>query len=158
MMRKSALEAVHGYRPELELAEDYDLFMRLAETGGVANLDEYLLKYRLHEKSVTVSRSAEQYRATGQALRNAWQRRAMPGEAPLADCGKTSVCRADLLWYWSYSALTEKHFKPARKYARRLVAADPGNTGSWMLLAASSLGPMAFAMRNLIPFRPSRSR
>lgn len=158
MMRKSALEGVGGYRGEMELAEDYDLFMRLAETGSVANLDEYLLKYRLHENSVTISRSAEQYQATCRALHNAWDRRSLPGEAPAADCGKTSPHREDLLWHWSYSALTEKHFKTARKYARRLVAAQPGHIGSWLLLVASALGPLAFAMRNLISFRPSRSQ
>lgn len=158
MVWKSALEGVHGYQPELELVEDYDLFMRLAETGRVANLDEFLLKYRLHEKSVTVSRSSEQYRATCKALSNAWDRRSMPGEVPPVDCGKASPRHEALLWHWCYSALTEKHFKTARKYAHRLVAAQPGNTSSWLLLVASALGPVAFALRNLISFRPSRSQ
>ena len=82
----------------------------------------------------------------------------MPGEVPPVDCGKASPRHEALLWHWCYSALTEKHFKTARKYAHRLVAAQPGNTSSWLLLVASALGPVAFALRNLISFRPSRSQ
>jgi hypothetical protein len=46
MMRRSALEAVGGYR--IDQAEDYDLWLRLAERWDLANLREPMTLYRLH--------------------------------------------------------------------------------------------------------------
>ena len=47
MMRKEALEAVGGYRRAYLRAEDYDLWLRLAERGKLSNLAEPLLEYRI---------------------------------------------------------------------------------------------------------------
>ena len=47
MMRRAALEDVGGYRRAYQRAEDYDLWLRLAERGRLANLPEALLEYRL---------------------------------------------------------------------------------------------------------------
>ena len=41
MIRSDALKAVGGYREHLDTAQDLDLFLRLAEYGQVANLDQY---------------------------------------------------------------------------------------------------------------------
>ena len=47
VMRRAALEAVGGYRSAYLRAEDYDLWLRLAERGKLANLQEPLLEYRI---------------------------------------------------------------------------------------------------------------
>jgi glycosyltransferase involved in cell wall biosynthesis len=47
MFRKLAVEAVGGYRRGLEHAEDYDLWRRIAERYAVANLTEFIGKYRI---------------------------------------------------------------------------------------------------------------
>ena len=47
MMRRDAVVAVGGYR-NLSIAEEVDLFLRLAEHGQIARLPEFLLKYRIH--------------------------------------------------------------------------------------------------------------
>src|SRR5271165_1464055 len=47
MMRKIALSQVGGYRFGFQWVEDYDLFLRLAEVGHLANLPEMLLQYRV---------------------------------------------------------------------------------------------------------------
>jgi hypothetical protein len=59
MMRKSAFEAVGGYR-DVKYTEDYDLWLRLSERGKIANLPQLLLKYRVHPNQVSVSRCREQ--------------------------------------------------------------------------------------------------
>lgn len=41
------------YRSVFSRSEDYDLWVRLVEFGGLANLPEVLLRYRLHPQSVT---------------------------------------------------------------------------------------------------------
>jgi glycosyltransferase involved in cell wall biosynthesis len=48
MARTEALRKVGGYRKNAQLAEDYDLWLRLSEVGQVANLPDVLLSYRLH--------------------------------------------------------------------------------------------------------------
>lgn len=47
VMRRQALEAVGGYRRAYLRAEDYDLWLRLAECGKLSNLAEPLLEYRI---------------------------------------------------------------------------------------------------------------
>jgi Glycosyl transferase family 2 len=47
VMRRAAVEAVGGYRRAYVRAEDYDLWLRLAERGRLANLAEPLLRYRI---------------------------------------------------------------------------------------------------------------
>ncbi len=52
MMRRAAVEAVGGYRYVFH-AEDTDLYWRLQETGGLANMPDLLGYYRIHGGSVT---------------------------------------------------------------------------------------------------------
>jgi glycosyltransferase involved in cell wall biosynthesis len=47
IMRRQAVEAAGGYRPAYLRAEDYDLWLRLAERGKLANIAEPLLDYRV---------------------------------------------------------------------------------------------------------------
>ena len=47
VMRRAAVRAVGGYRRAYVRAEDYDLWLRLAERGKLANLEEPLLRYRI---------------------------------------------------------------------------------------------------------------
>jgi glycosyltransferase involved in cell wall biosynthesis len=53
MVRSTVLQQVGVYRPAFEGAEDYDLWVRIAEVAQVANLPECLLQYREHPASVT---------------------------------------------------------------------------------------------------------
>lgn len=48
VMRRQAVEAAGGYRRQFALAEDYDLWTRLARQGVVANLPDALLRLRRH--------------------------------------------------------------------------------------------------------------
>lgn len=47
MFRAEPARTVGGFREDLPLCEDYDLFFRLAEMGMVANLDQALTRYRI---------------------------------------------------------------------------------------------------------------
>jgi GT2 family glycosyltransferase len=48
MARTNVLRAVGGYRATAQHAEDYDLWLRVAEVGRIANLPDVLLSYRMH--------------------------------------------------------------------------------------------------------------
>ncbi|MGH6946457.1 MAG: glycosyltransferase family 2 protein [Kiloniellales bacterium] len=57
LMRRDVVQSIGGYREQFDGIEDCDLWNRFAETGhGVLVQPEYLVKYRLHGKSHTISR------------------------------------------------------------------------------------------------------
>lgn len=57
-LRKSAVQAVGGYRQAFWPAEDIDLWNRLAEKGyKILVQPEYLLDYRMHGSSASISRA-----------------------------------------------------------------------------------------------------
>jgi glycosyltransferase involved in cell wall biosynthesis len=51
MMRTALVRRLGGYRSAFRAAEDYDLWLRLAEAAGVANLATDLVQYRRHAAS-----------------------------------------------------------------------------------------------------------
>jgi glycosyltransferase involved in cell wall biosynthesis len=53
MMRTALVRRIGGYRAAFRAAEDYDLWLRLAEAGDIANLAEYLTQYRWHEANLS---------------------------------------------------------------------------------------------------------
>jgi len=60
MLRPEAYKAVGGYRVEPFSAEDYDLWLRMSEKFQLANLQDVLLKYRIHGEQVSSTRREKQ--------------------------------------------------------------------------------------------------
>jgi hypothetical protein len=60
MLRADTLRKAGGYRPFFYSTQDYDLWLRLADTEKLAVLPEILLRYRLHTQGVSLTRQAEQ--------------------------------------------------------------------------------------------------
>lgn len=60
VMRRGAVEAAGGYRRPFALAEDYDLWIRLAREGVVANLPDALLRLRRHRNQSSRRHRLEQ--------------------------------------------------------------------------------------------------
>ena len=77
MIRTEAFRAVGGYRPEYQWVEDHDLWLRLAQRGQLANLDEVVLCYRQHSSSVCWQRSAQQRDLMNRLLAEAYANRNM---------------------------------------------------------------------------------
>jgi glycosyltransferase involved in cell wall biosynthesis len=76
MMRREAILAVGGYRAQFQHAEDYDLWLRVSERWGLANLPEIVLRYRHHSQNVSVRRASQQTIVTVAARMAATARRA----------------------------------------------------------------------------------
>ena len=53
-IRRDALLRVGGYRSAFRRADDYDLWLRLSEHGGLANLPEVVLDYRVGAAQVSL--------------------------------------------------------------------------------------------------------
>lgn len=84
MMRRSAVLAVGGYRQAFQHAEDYDLWLRIAERHRIDNLAEPLLCYRIHSTSVSATQRARQVFAA-LAARYAHRRRVAGLPDPFSD-------------------------------------------------------------------------
>ncbi|WP_348266553.1 glycosyltransferase [Edaphobacter sp. DSM 109919] len=59
LMSRRAFVCLGGYR-NVPDAEDYDLWLRMAEIGELANLSQVLLRYRVHAQQVSVLRCRTQ--------------------------------------------------------------------------------------------------
>jgi hypothetical protein len=69
VVSRSAVLAVGGYRPDFSASEDFDLWLRLAEIGQLANHAQRHLYYRVHSTSANATLGREQQRQ-GQAATN----------------------------------------------------------------------------------------
>ena len=78
MMRRSALERAGGYDPAFTVAQDYDLWMRLARVTRLANLPEPLVIRRLGPGRVSAVRDDERLRAEARVRWRAVRSRAYP--------------------------------------------------------------------------------
>jgi len=67
MMRRRVVEAVAGYDVRFAVAQDYDLWIRLAAVTRLANLSEALVVRRLLPGRVSVVRDTERLRAEARA-------------------------------------------------------------------------------------------
>ena len=53
MFRRSAFDQAGGYKPSAHLAEDYELWLRMAQLGSLASLNQPLIKYRVHSEQTS---------------------------------------------------------------------------------------------------------
>ncbi len=53
LVRRNCLDEVGGFREIFEIAEDYDLYLRISEKYRIGTIKEPLYKYRIHGSSIT---------------------------------------------------------------------------------------------------------
>lgn len=134
MTRRNAAIAVNGYRPEYLYVEDYDLYLRLEETGGrLANLPDTLLMFRRNLNSVMHSQARNHSSRLQRLIEETYARRGLPGPPPQVNT--TSVCAPPAHYFrmWAWGALRSGYRHTAIKYARKALAAEPFNSESWRL-------------------------
>jgi GT2 family glycosyltransferase len=85
MMRHDAVRQVGGYRDFFPVSQDYDLFLRLAELGQVANLAAPLYLFRFHSNSLSRKKKEQQLACRRLAWALAVQRRSSIPEGPIPD-------------------------------------------------------------------------
>ena len=68
MFRRSAFEAVGGYRDAAVGGEDFDLFHRMAEVGRVVTLPDLLYRYRYHRRNSTLTSGTGSLSAVSMAM------------------------------------------------------------------------------------------
>jgi glycosyltransferase involved in cell wall biosynthesis len=140
MMRTDAVRKVGGYRQEFQWVEDLDLFLRLAEIGRLANLQDELLLYRQHTESVNRTRSAEQAKLADGCVRDAYRRRGTDAPPGWKFVPKPKPTRDAQLRTWAWRAMNEGNVGVARKHAVHLWRTAPWSVESWRTLLCALRG------------------
>jgi len=119
VMRREAVLALGGYRAAYRHAEDYDLWLRMAERYRLANLPDRLLLYRQHPAKLSAVYAVEQRLATRIALLAARCRRA--GRPDPTD-GLSALTPEDIE---RFDLAPRERANIALDLAEALLAADP---------------------------------
>jgi glycosyltransferase involved in cell wall biosynthesis len=82
MYRREVVQALGGYDPTARHAEDYALWLLIAERHRVANIPEQLVDYRVHGQQVSRRHIRIQRRVADRLRHEAWRRRRAAGLLP----------------------------------------------------------------------------
>ncbi len=77
-MRASVVKEIGGYNEAYRSNVDHEIFLRIAEKGQVANLEDVLIAYRVRHRAMTARRTSRDHNYVGQAVREACARRSLP--------------------------------------------------------------------------------
>ena len=124
MMRTAAVRRVGSYRTGYENAEDFDLFLRLAEIGDLVVLPDVLLEYRQHFESVSYKKRKTQRRDANAAVKDAAARRGKAIQGTLLE-SPSDVSPAVAYRNWAWWALSAGNKVSARKYAFKALLLSP---------------------------------
>lgn len=132
MMRTEAVRRVGGYDPMLAAAQDRDLWLKLAEVGSLANLPDFVLRYRVHLQNVTHRKNEQQQRCLHAAIAAACRRRRLP--VPAMPVIRPSTASTGTRAFWALQAYRAGNYANARKLAWKAVRLGPGNPRTWAAL------------------------
>jgi glycosyltransferase involved in cell wall biosynthesis len=142
MFRRTALLAAGGYRSTFPHAEDYDLFLRIADFGAIENPDKLLLYYRSHAGSVSrLNLELQETAATYAELAALLEHRGIPHDIDAHTTFETACRRIDQL----FPQRTTAAYIQFRIW-RRLVGVDREQEEKlrWgVLLSAFAVSPTA---------------
>lgn len=144
MMRRQAVEDVGSYDIGYNAAADFDLWLRLGEVGQLANLDSVILKYRLHEKSVSGSAGLAQRDEMRQACENAWRRRGVAGVFNASSAwrpGSDNSSKAQFALQYGWWAWNSSQRSTAIYYGWKAVKLLPLSLTGWKLLLVALMKP-----------------
>jgi len=134
MIRTSMVRQVGGYKLEYPHAEDFELWLRLAEVGTLNALPQVLLRYRKHTQSVSAQHSGKQWDSTMKAVRDAAARRGVDPPDPKVYGTVKPLTAADVRYRIAEHATQSGHKLTALKHnAMRLITA-PARRSLWQRL------------------------
>ncbi|KAF0094498.1 MAG: Glycosyl transferase group 2 family protein [Puniceicoccaceae bacterium 5H] len=135
VLRRATLEAIGGYREEVEM-EDLDLFLRLAEHGRVHNLLEVLLDYRLHLRSTNHRRRERHVHMVQACVADALRRRGLdPAQAERLELPERHDTLSAVYADWSCKAFQYHHFRTGCLHAANAWRAGGLKAEGWQRAA-----------------------
>lgn len=142
MIRREVVLKCDGHLTDMIAAEDLDLWFRMAEIGRLANLPDIVLKYRIHDQSISGSKQHKQREMRRLSCEAAWARRGLTdtrfdyGEWRMDGSldSRRTFCRS-----YGWQAWQHGHRATWRHYALCSVALAPFSKGAWKLLIAGAM-------------------
>ncbi len=151
MFRRQEALAIGGYDETACFVEDIDLWLRLGETGRLANLPDVISRVRFHDVSQSAMEQERQLDAIRDVVNRAREQRCIearierpPPWRPLA----TRQSRQTFAVGWALSAWGLGEHRTAFAYALRAVRIDPLGAPLWKGLAR---GLRQLATRSVCP-------
>jgi glycosyltransferase involved in cell wall biosynthesis len=148
VMRKGAFNSVGGYRSAFRHAEDYDLWLRMAERFELANLLEPVLYHRIHERQVSFSHILQQTLSTLAAQALATRRKEFGVEPPLQFDGVTTSVLYSL--GVSHATITRQSAETYSSKANLMLKFDNDAVASQLLKSALKVAPSTSLRRKFI--------
>ena len=141
MIRRRSLLEIGGYRPECRVAEDLDLFLRLAEIGRIANLAEPLLNYREHSSKSSIAQAEAFATKIFRIIQEARRRRGLePAADTMMEKLKFTRDLGTIHQTWGWWALGAGHVSVARKHALTCIRRAPLSLSTWRLVYCALRG------------------
>ena len=141
MVRKAALDAVGGYREHLQVSEDLDLFLRLAEHGRLVNLPEVLVRVRRHCESISaIGNQVEADNPRQAIVSEACRRRGLPDRRISSSIPRHPATKAEWHAKWAVRACRNGYVAAGRKHARKALRCNPLALWGWRALLRAYLG------------------
>ncbi len=145
LYRRQCLETVGSYEPELDGAEDWDMWLRIAERYSAVLVPELIYYYRLHEDSMTARIPERVAAASRRVIERALERRG--GQVDLQelypfirDCANPELATTHAAFDFG-TRLLRSHAAPPELAVQFLTAAferqpDPGIAANLMVAFA----------------------
>ncbi|WNZ25178.1 glycosyltransferase [Leptolyngbya sp. NK1-12] len=153
LMRRSALQQIGGYDPDMKTVEDLDMLLRLGEIGQLANLPDVVLKYRFHPNSVSAQNILFQSQMAERACQKAWTRRGISGYYDSPQPWYRPLPEPDSqqqFWHhYGWWAFCNGFRLTAAECGLKAIAAKPTTLKSWKLLACALIKPIPKPVSNL---------
>lgn len=147
MIRRSSILQIGGYREEFRYAQDYDLWLRLAENGLLQNLEEALLKYRVSRHAITAKKSRQQQDCVRRIFESTLRRRKVTVEKILKHSTKSRFGNHGM-------PFNPMNLKAVVKHARKYGSKRAGWCAGLELIREGDASPkiVVQTLRNLSPF------
>ncbi len=154
MMRRGVTVEIGGYREEMYPTDDRDLWLRLAERGKLANIPQFLIKYRHHLSSISHAQREQQKDAARRTIADARARRGISLELPVMIDNHNFNPYGTLL-NWTRFALEAGNSRIARRYALQAARIHPLRLEVIKLMIRSYVGQAGYRIYQILRGRRS---
>ncbi|HYK02413.1 MAG TPA: glycosyltransferase family 2 protein [Thermoanaerobaculia bacterium] len=141
MFRRDAYVTAGGYRPQFRLAQDLDLWLRIAQLGTIAILPDVLYEATLDARSLSGLSRTEQVRLTALAiaLRDGGDASLLDEAARIVPARASRSGEAAALYFIGKCLLQQRNAK-WRRYLCDAVARNPWHWRAWVGLLLGRFG------------------
>ncbi|HEX9985799.1 MAG TPA: glycosyltransferase [Thermoanaerobaculia bacterium] len=137
MFRRDAYLAAGGYRPQFRVAQDLDLWTRIARRGNVAIVPDVLYEATIEPGAISSIARDAQLRATDVIvkLRDGGSAPTLLAEASQITPGPRNGRSTAAAYYFIARCLAANRNPAARRYAWQAVRSNPLHWRAWLTLA-----------------------